>query len=106
MKAKFDFSEVEKAFDKFKKNAKEIEEGISVSFDELFKSSFMERYTDSSTFDEFLSAGGFVVNSQENFERIPEEQMDSHVQKHTRFDKWEDMLGKATELYVAKKLGL
>lgn len=98
--------------DEFQKNLKRMEKAAknlgnthSVSFDELFKSSFMRKYTNFSNFDEFLEAGNFIVNSQEDFEAIPDSEMDSHVSKTTKFSSWEKMLSKAGEEYALRKLG-
>ena len=98
--------------DEFQKKLKPMERvanGVgnthSVSFDELFKNSFMRKYTNFSSFDEFLQAGNFTVNSQKDFEAIPDDEMDSHVSKTTKFSSWEDMLGEAGKEYTLKKLG-
>lgn len=87
------------------KNAKELQNTKTVAFDDLFKTSFMKKNTNFSNFDEFISAGNFTVNSQEDFEAIPDDEMDAHVSKTTKFSSWEDMLGKATEEYVLSTLG-
>jgi len=58
------------------------------------------------SFDEFLQSGDLKAYSQEEFEAIPDEPFDRHVATVTTFSNWEDMLGKATELYALKKLGL
>ncbi|KRQ86017.1 hypothetical protein ABG79_02149 [Caloramator mitchellensis] len=100
-----------KGFDEFSKNLKKIEDNLkeleknnTVSFDELFNSQFMSRYTNFSSFEELLSYGGFEVNSQEDFEAIPDNKMDEVVRKTTTFSSWEEMLSKAAETYIAKKL--
>ncbi|KFM93123.1 hypothetical protein [Paenibacillus macerans] len=105
MKIKFTgLDKMEKQLKKFEKNARELEQTGQIPFDELFISSFMQTYTDFSDFDELLSAGGFVVDSQQDFENIPDEEFDKHISKHTKFNSWEDMLTKATENYISRKL--
>ncbi|WDU84236.1 hypothetical protein [Caloramator sp. Dgby_cultured_2] len=101
-----------KGLNEFRKNLKKIEDNLkefektnTVSFNELFNSQFMNKYTNFSSFEEFLSYGGFIVNSQEDFEAIPDDKMNELVQKTTIFSSWEEMLSKATETYLAKKLG-
>lgn len=79
--------------------------GSRVSFDVLFNKAFMRKYTQFSTFDELLDAGGFVVNSQEDFEAIPDDEFDKHIKATTKFKSWQDMLNEASSQYVAKKLG-
>jgi len=85
--------------------AKELEKGESVPFSVLFSSVFMGQYTQFNSFEDFLSAGGFEVNSQEDFEAIPDEAMDTHVAKTTKFGSWDEMLSTAGKEYVEKKLG-
>lgn len=97
---------LQKQLKQMEKGAKELERTKQVSFTELFTPSFMRKYTHFSSFDEFLQSGGFKADSQEEFEAIPDEPFDRHVATVTTFSNWEDMLGKATELYTLKKLGL
>ena len=60
--------------DKLEKELKGLQEKVDnlssepATFDELFSKSFMEKYTNSKSFDEFLILGGFEVTSQEDFE--------------------------------------
>ncbi|KQL17682.1 hypothetical protein [Cytobacillus solani] len=85
--------------------AKELEKTTSISFDELFITSFMSKNTKFDSFDEFLNAGNFKVESQDDFEAIPEDDMDQHVMKNTNFKDWQTMLETATQEYIQKKLG-
>ncbi|QIB70681.1 hypothetical protein Ami103574_04295 [Aminipila butyrica] len=72
------------------------------SFDEIFTPSFMKRYTNFSNFDELLEAGDFVINSQEDFENIPDNEFDEHIRATTQFSSWQKMLDKASDLYAQK----
>ena len=65
----------------------------------------MKKYTSFHSMTELLESGGFNVESQEDFEAIPDEQFDKHISATTKFNKWEDMLGEAASQYAAKKLG-
>lgn len=98
--------EMSNALEKMKKAAQELEGTHTVNFSEIFTSSFMSQHTNFSTFDEFLNAGKFIVDSSEDFEAIPDEDMDAHVIKSSKFSSWEEMLETATNKYIAKKLGL
>ncbi|MHB1651379.1 MAG: hypothetical protein ACYCVD_02745 [Desulfitobacteriaceae bacterium] len=46
------------------------------------------------------------MNTQEDFDAIPNEEMDAHVAKTTQFDSWEEMMSEAVKNYTAKQLGL
>lgn len=96
---------LEKQLKQMEKGAKELSETKHVSFGELFPASFMRKYTSFSSMDELLDAGSFKVESQEDFEAIPDAEFDKHIAANTRFKSWEDMLGEATSQYAAKKLG-
>lgn len=74
-----------------------------VDFDEVFNTSFMRRYTKFRTFEKFLQGGRFGIESQRNFEALPEEQMDAWVRKSTKFSSWQEMLDIATDKYVMHK---
>lgn len=103
---KMNLDDLSKYLKNIEKNAKELEKTTSVSFDVLFNSKFMQKYTSFSTFDELLKAGNYVVNSKEDFEAIPDNEFDKHISTCTKFDNWKDMLNTATNEYVTKKLGL
>lgn len=99
-------NDLSKYLKNIEKNAKELEKTTSVSFDVLFNSNFMQKYTNFLTFDELLNAGKYVVNSQEDFEAIPEKEFDKYISTCTKFDNWQDMLNTASSEYAIKKLGL
>lgn len=96
---------LEKQLKQMEKGAKELSRTKQVSFGELFTASFMQKYTPFSSLDELLNAGGFNVESQEDFEAIPYIEFDKHIAATTKFSSWEDMLDEAASQYVAKKLG-
>lgn len=88
------------------KNVHDLEGTHTISFDKLFTKTFMEKHTDCSSFDEFLKAGNFVVDSQEDFEAIPDDVWDQFVSHATDFDSWDDMLKQATNDYLSSELSL
>jgi len=73
---------------------------VGISFTELFTSDFMRQYTQYESIDELLSSGGFVVNSEEDYEAIPDEDIDAHVRRTTNFLSWKEMLTEAVEAYT------
>ena len=96
---------LEKQLKQMEKGAKELSRTKRVSFDELFTTSFMRKHTSFSSMDELLKAGGFNVESQADFEAIPEAEFNKHIVATTKFKNWDEMLGEATSQYAAKKLG-
>lgn len=94
-----------KQLEQMEKGVKELSKTEYVSFEELFPASFMRKYTRFSSMNELLNAGGFKVETQEDFEAIPDTKFDKHITANTKFQSWENMLGEATSQFVAKKLG-
>lgn len=99
------FDELQKNLNNMQKAAKELENTKTVALDDLFVSSFMQKYTNFSNFDEFLKAGNFIVNSTEDFKAISDFEMDTHVSETTKFSSWQDMIDEAKSEYIARKLG-
>ena len=79
---------LEKQLKQMQKGAKELSRTKQVSFSELFTTSFMKKYTSFSSMDELLNAGGFKVESQEDFEAIPDTELDRHS-RHYQIQKLE-----------------
>ena len=96
---------LEKQLRQMEKGAKELSKTKHVSFEELFPTSFMRKYTSFSSMNELLDAGGFEIETQEDFEAISDNEFDKHISTNTSFKTWEDMLGEATSQYAARKLG-
>lgn len=99
------FDELEDRLKEITKAAKELDGTHQVPIDELFDNRFMRKYTKFSSFSDFLEAGGWNVNSQEDFDAIPDYEFNAYIKKVTNFDDLNDMQAKAVEAYATKKLG-
>lgn len=99
-------SEFQKQINEMEKAAEELEKTEEISFSELFADSFMKENTDFSTLDEMFEAFGYSNFTQEEFDRIPDEEIDLKFSKSTKFNSWQEMLNTAGEIYVSNKLGL
>jgi hypothetical protein len=77
-----------------------------VAFDDFFPPEFMRRYTDFSSIQVMADASGFKIESQEDFEAIPDADWDAFVRSRTRFPTWQDMQAKAGEEYVVRRLNI
>lgn len=103
-----DFSGFDKLSQKLKeiqRNAENLSNNGQVSFKDLFTESFMLKHTGMQSMSKFLKTGGFHVESTKDFEEIPDDVFDKHVQKFSDFNSWKAMLDKAVEEYTIKKLG-
>jgi len=84
---------------------KALEGEHRVPLTELFPVDFLRKYTEFESLEDMFQASGFVVESQEDFEKVPDDEWDSFVRSRTRFSSWEEMLGAAYEKWFARKLG-
>ena len=95
--------ELEEHFSEMEKNVESL--GDSVSFEDLFNEDFLLDHSSFHSFEDFLKSGGFNCNNQEDFDSIPESDLDSHVTKTTDFSSWQDMLDEAGAIYLQQQLG-
>ena len=100
-----DFSELERAMADLQKQVEAID-GQHIPFNDLFAPNFMAEYTDCSSIDELFERGGFTFESQEDFQRIPDHQLDQLVLGHTRFSSWEEMMQTAGQEWAKRQFGL
>jgi hypothetical protein len=96
------FDDFEKYIEKLQENVKELEGQHTIPFDELFPTAFMSNYTDSSSIEELLQKGNFDIKSQEDFEKIP----DDTIAMHTSFLTWNQMVTKASEEWLVRRLDI
>ena len=94
---------LQKQLKKMQKTAKELNGTHKVPFDKLFTKSFMTKYTKFSSINDFFKSGGFDVKSENDLKAIPDNEIDLHTSKTTKFKTWEDMLNKAVDQYISKK---
>lgn len=91
------------SLDSFQKKLEKNSGTQEVTFDVLFPNSFMTKHSKYSDIDSFLSASN--INSQEDFDNVPESQFDVFVNANSDFSSWQNMQQQATNEYFAKKLG-
>lgn len=68
---------------------------IPVTFEGVFPTSFMRLYTPAETFAEFMEASPWDVTSLEDFEAIPDDDLDPYVDAQTEFLSWEEIVKSA-----------
>jgi hypothetical protein len=81
----------------------DLEGGVPMT--EIFTPEFMMMYTEFDSFDEMLESSPWSVESQEDFEEIPEDDFDEYVDENTEFPSWEVMYQTGAERYFERKLG-
>lgn len=99
-----DLEKLEERFDQMARAAEELESPRAVPFDELFDASFMSAHSDFSSFDEFLSAGGYHPSTSAELDAILGKSFDEFISRVTDFPGWEEMFQEASVRYYAKVL--
>ena len=71
---------------------------------EFFPPPFMRQHTKVASFDALLEASGFKIESQADFEAIPEAEWEKVIRANTSFSSWREMQEKAGVEYAERKL--
>lgn len=100
------FEEAADQLDQLGENVGSIDGTNSVSFDELFPEDFMRTYTDHNSIATFFAESPWTVETEEDFERISEDEFDRYVNDHTGFNSWEAMLSVAAREWLSRHLSL
>jgi hypothetical protein len=64
----------------------------------------MRRYAQVPTIEALFEAGGFEVNSPEDFAAIPDEAWEANIRAHTSFKSWEEMQRAAGAEWIKKQI--
>ncbi len=106
MRFESNVDEVIRKLEQIKRNAEELSGEHVIPFSDLFTSEFMDNYTDFESIDELIRSSGFPIQSSADIEKLPNDEWNDFIQKHTRFSNWTEMVQTAGKEYFAKKLGL
>jgi|APHM01.1.fsa_nt_gi hypothetical protein len=93
-------------FEAMADNVEKLQGENEVAFAELFTEQFMRQYTDVRSFEQYLENSQWEVESQSEFEAIPEDDFDEYVTDHSDFDSWKEMLETAGTEWIARQIGL
>lgn len=99
------FDDLGNLFSDLNRRARELDGEHDVPIENILTPSFMSSCSKFASIDSFFGAGGFNFGSQEEFEQVPDEELDSHVRATTRFGSWDEMLTEAGEQYALRQLG-
>jgi hypothetical protein len=104
----FEIKGLKEAQDRLKKLADDAEEldGQSVPLSEVLTDEFVHTNSPFDSLDNLIKASGYTVESQEDFEAIPDEEWDRFISDNTSFDSWQEMIDSAGAIYAKNKLGL
>lgn len=97
--------EIIEQFEELGEKADDLSGEHEIEFEELFNEEFMESYTSFKNIDQLIEESQWEVESNEDFEDLPDDQFDKYISANTEFESWEDMLQIALNEWIAKKLG-
>jgi hypothetical protein len=98
-------NELNRKLEDLKRKAEALDGKHEIPFSELFLPEFMTKHTDFASLEEMFQASGFVVESQEDFKAIPDDDWENFIKAHTQFSSWKDMQVTAFREWTARKLG-
>jgi hypothetical protein len=99
-------SKMKRRLEELRRNAEALDGTHHIPLTELFPVSFLVKNTEFDSLESMFEASGFAVESQEDFEDIPDDEWDSFIREHTHFPSWEEMLSAAVQQWAVRKLGL
>jgi hypothetical protein len=96
--------EAMRKLERLQRNTEQLDGPHDVSTSELFTPEFMQRYTKVTSWHALVEAAGFKIESQADFEAIPEAQWETVIRLHTQFSSLREMTERAGAEYFNKKL--
>ncbi|MDH0562169.1 hypothetical protein [Acinetobacter courvalinii] len=97
---KDDFS----GLNKLTENVKKLEGQSEISLGTLFNDGFLQSNTNFQNIDELFEKAGFKVETPEDFDAIPQEEIDQFIRENTKYESFSDLQTKAVTEYVRKNL--
>jgi hypothetical protein len=92
-------------FRELERKLADLQSRRSVSFAELFTSSFMSRHTRLRSFEQLIAASGFNVETKQDFLDIPDSEWEEVVKRETSFHSWQDMQTTAVSEWLQRQFG-
>jgi hypothetical protein len=77
----------------------------NVKASELLHDDFIARHTNFSSLEDMFKAGGFEVKTQEEFDALPQEELDTFIRSISTFESWDEMIHAAGAEWAGKQLG-
>lgn len=100
-------------FDELEKELKRLERNVSkpaeefngdVGLEKLLDADFIKKHTKFDNADSWLTAGGFTFETQEEYDNLDENELDSYVRNSSDFSSWQAMLESAAEIAITRSL--
>lgn len=98
------FDELSKKLNSMRDAAEKLNGKNEVNLNELFNNKFLKENSSITSFDEFCELAN--IQSQSDFDSIPESELDKTVKSISSFSSWSEFLSSATEDFLYRTLGL
>ncbi|KYZ08715.1 MULTISPECIES: hypothetical protein [Vibrio harveyi group] len=92
------------SFEKLAENTRNLQRKKSVKLADLMDSEFLAGCSDFKDLEHMFDESGFIINSKEDFEAIPDEEWEVFITNNTSFESWEDMQKAASAAFVKKQM--
>ncbi|MFW1760442.1 hypothetical protein [Acinetobacter calcoaceticus] len=86
------------------KNAEKLKAKGKASFTEIVSPEFISSHTDYSDIFDLFKHAGFEIETVEQIESIPEEDLDNFIREKTKFESFVDLQKNAASEYMRKQL--
>ena len=77
-----------------------------ISLTELFSSKFFQSHTSFMDLNDFFIKAGYNIQSEADIEAIPQDEIDSFVKLHTKFENFHDLHKHAVAEYLKGALNI
>lgn len=84
----------------------ELNNTYNISFYLLFSDKFVRKYSEFNTYEEMVEKTGVKIESEEDFEKYTDDELDLYIKNNSSFNSWEEMIQEAVSNYFAEQLGL
>lgn len=75
-----------------------------IRFKDLFTKDFMVEYTNFKTINQMFEESDFEINDGEDFDNIPENELNNFINNNTDFSDWDEMIERAITEWVKKQI--
>ncbi|MBS79025.1 hypothetical protein [Variovorax sp.] len=89
---------------RLRRGVEQLESTTSIPFSELLSAEFLAENTRFTSLEQLFASGGFKVETREDLESIPDEQLDAHVRANSSFEDWRSMMSAALARWAKRKL--
>jgi|SRR6056297_1829532 len=87
-------------FEKVINRIDKLQGNSEIRFKDLFTDDFMIEYTNFDNINQMFRESNFKIRNGEDFDNIPEKELNDFIDKTTEFSNWDEMIEKAITKWV------